>query len=161
MFRPLTLLAFALCVSVAAPRVATLDAADMTGPDDPKATVQPGSVDADAPTEYTTTASGLKYRILRQGDGQKPTASNTVSAHYKGWLDNESIFDSSYRRGAPTEFPLGGVIAGWTEGLQLIGEGGMIDLVIPSDLGYGARGMPPVIPPSATLHFLVELVEVK
>lgn len=121
----------------------------------------PNLVDADAPEEFTATASGLKYRIRRKSEGRKPTAANSVYAHYKGWLDDGKEFDSSYKRGQPIEFPLGRVIPGWTEGLQLIGEGGMIELEIPSDLGYGPNGMPPDIPGGATLHFIVELLEVR
>lgn len=109
---------------------------------------------------FTTTKSGLKYKIVRPGSNKKPTAADTVSCHYKGWLDNGKEFDSSYSRGEPTEFPLGGVIGGWTEGLQLIGEGGEIELEIPSQLGYGDRGAPPDIPGGATLHFKVELLRV-
>jgi FKBP-type peptidyl-prolyl cis-trans isomerase FkpA len=122
---------------------------------------EPGPSDADAPEDFTATESGLKYRILRKSDGRKPTAADTVRCHYKGWLDGGKVFDSSYDRGEPTEFPLNGVIGGWTEGLQLIGEGGMIELEIPGDLGYGAAGMPPAgIGPNATLHFIVELKQV-
>ena len=121
---------------------------------------QPGQVDADAPEEFTTTASGLKYRIRRKSDGKKPTAANSVVAHYKGWLDDGKQFDSSYDRGEPASFPLSQVVPGWTEGLQLIGEGGMIELEIPSDLGYGPAGREPKIPGGATLHFIVELVRV-
>ncbi len=99
--------------------------------------------------------------MLRQGEGDKPVASNAVEVHYKGWLDDGAIFDSSYRRGETISFPLGGVIAGWTEGMQLVGQGGMIELEIPSDLGYGPGGMPPVIPGGARLHFVVELFDVK
>ena len=124
------------------------------------AEMQPGPKDADAPEEFTTTASGLKYRILRKSDGKKPTAANSVVAHYKGWLDDGKVFDSSYKRREPTPFPLSGVIPGWTEGLQLIGEGGMIELEIPSDLGYGPNGMGADIPGGATLHFIVELIRV-
>ena len=91
----------------------------------------------------------------------KPKGANTVVANYKGWLEDGTVFDSSYKRGKPIEFRLGGVIAGWTEGLQLIGKGGMIELDIPSDLGYGVEGRPPVIPPNARLHFLVELIDIK
>lgn len=119
----------------------------------------PPEVDRSAPFE--TTASGLKYRILRVGEGKKPAASDTVLAHYRGWLDDGTEFDSSYGRGEPTEFPLNGVIAGWTEGLQMIGEGGMIELEIPSELGYGAQGAGGSIPPNSTLHFDVELVDVR
>lgn len=110
--------------------------------------------------EFQTTASGLKYRIVKAGSATKPSAADTVKCHYRGWLDDGTEFDSSYKRGEPATFPLGGVIPGWTEGLQLVGEGGKIELEIPSELGYGQRGAPPVIPPGATLHFEVELIEV-
>jgi FKBP-type peptidyl-prolyl cis-trans isomerase FkpA len=120
-----------------------------------------GPIDADAPKEFTTTPSGLKYRILRKGAGGKPKATNTVEVHYHGWLDGGKVFDSSYQRGESIEFPLNGVIPGWTEGMQLVGQEGMIELEIPSNLGYGARGAGGVIPPNATLHFLVELIDVK
>lgn len=119
----------------------------------------PGPADPDAPTEFTTTDSGLKYRIMRKSDGQKPTASQAVKVHYRGWLDDGTEFDSSYSRGEPASFGLTAVVAGWTEGIPLVGEGGMIELEIPSDLGYGPRGRPG-IPPNATLHFTVELLEV-
>jgi FKBP-type peptidyl-prolyl cis-trans isomerase len=109
---------------------------------------------------FLTTPSGLKYKVVRPGSDKKPTPADTVLCHYKGWLDNGTVFDSSYDRGEPIDFPLGGVIAGWTEGLQLIGEGGELELEIPSDLGYGPRGMPPTIPGGATLHFKVELIKV-
>lgn len=121
----------------------------------------PGPIDADAPTEFTETPSGLKYKILRKSDGKKPTASSLVKAHYRGWLDDGTEFDSSYKRGkGPLTFPLNQVVPGWTEGLQLIGEGGMIELEIPPQLGYGERGQPP-IPPNSTLHFIVELDAVR
>ncbi len=120
-----------------------------------------GPVDQDAAREFQTTASGLKYRILRSSDGRKPRATSTVEVHYRGWLDSGRQFDNSYDRGQTTSFPLNGVIPAWTEGLQLIGEGGMIELWVPSDLGYGTRGMPGSIPPNATLHFIVELKSVQ
>jgi FKBP-type peptidyl-prolyl cis-trans isomerase FkpA len=119
-------------------------------------------IDADAPKTFTTTASGLQYRVLRKGKGATPKASDTVKVNYHGWLDNGTTFDSSYERKEPISFPLNGVIRGWTEGMQLVGAGGMIELVIPSDLGYGDRGTPGgPIPPKATLHFLVELIDVR
>ena len=121
----------------------------------------PGAADADAPRTFTTTASGLKYRVLRKSKGQRPRATDQVTVHYRGWLDNNTEFDSSYKRDAPATFGLNQVIGGWTEGLQLIGEGGMIELEIPPALGYGARGAGNAIPPNATLHFLVELIDVK
>jgi len=121
-----------------------------------------GAIDADAPKTFTTTPSGLQYRILRKGAGASPKATDEVKVHYHGWLDNGKVFDSSYNRGESIEFPLNGVIKGWTEGMQQVGKGGMIELIIPSDLGYGRRGTPGgPIPPDATLHFLVELLDVR
>jgi len=124
------------------------------------ASAEPGKADPDAATEFTVTPSGLKYKILRSRDGKHPGPTANVVAHYRGWLDDGTEFDSSYKRGEPTPFPLDGVIKGWTEGLQLIGEGGMIELEIPADLAYGADGRPG-IPPNATLHFIVELIKVR
>jgi FKBP-type peptidyl-prolyl cis-trans isomerase FkpA len=120
-----------------------------------------GKIDNDAAKTFTTTDSGLNYRILRAGDGAKPTARQSVEVHYHGWLDNKNVFDSSYKRGESISFPLNRVIAGWTEGMQLVGKGGMIELEIPPKLGYGAQGAGAAVPPNATLHFLVELIEVK
>jgi FKBP-type peptidyl-prolyl cis-trans isomerase len=84
-----------------------------------------------------------------------------VKVNYHGWLDDGKVFDSSYKRGEPIEFGLTQVIPGWTEGMQLVGKGGMIELLIPSNLGYGKRGAGGAIPPDATLHFLVELIDVR
>ena len=120
-----------------------------------------GKTDEKAAKTFTTTESGLKYRILREGSGAKPTARQTVEVHYHGWLDNENVFDSSYKRGESISFPLNRVIAGWTEGMQLVGNGGMIELEILPKLGYGAQGAGGAVPPNATLHFLVELISVK
>ncbi len=131
---------------------------DVPFPDLPKGA---GQIDKDAAKNFTETKSGLKYRILRKGAGAAPKATNTVRVHYHGWLDNGKVFDSSYRRNEDISFGLNQVIKGWTEGMQLVGDGGMIELQIPSGLGYGDRGAPPDIPPKATLHFLVELIEVK
>ena len=108
-----------------------------------------------------TTASGLQYEVIEQGDGEKPTAESTVKVHYEGKLVDGTIFDSSYQRGEPIEFPLNGVIRGWTEGLQLMPAGSTYMLYIPYDLGYGERGAGASIPPYATLIFKVELLEVK
>lgn len=122
---------------------------------------EPGPIDKGAPMKFTTTESGLKYRILRKSDGKKPLKTDTVTVHYKGWLDDKTVFDSSYKRDKSISFGLNQVIKGWTEGMQLVGEGGMIELEIPSNLGYGKAGAGNIIPPDATLHFLVELIEVK
>jgi len=107
------------------------------------------------------TASGLQYKILTEGTGKAPAASNTVKVHYKGTLLDGKEFDSSYKRGEPIEFPLGGVIKGWTEGLQLVKEGGKIQLFIPSTLAYGSRGAGGAIGPDETLIFEIELLQVK
>jgi FKBP-type peptidyl-prolyl cis-trans isomerase len=120
-------------------------------------TAEPGPIDRGAPMAFTMTDSGLKYRILRKSDGAKPKITDKVTVHYRGWLDDETEFDSSYKRDSAATFPMNAVIGGWTEGLQLIGEGGMIELEIPPTLAYGERGAGGVIPPNATLHFLVEL----
>ena len=90
-----------------------------------------------------------------------PKATDTVKVHYHGWLDGGKVFDSSYKRKSPISFPLDQVIKGWTEGMQLVGEGGMIELEIPSALGYGDNGIPGTIPGGATLHFLVELLKIE
>ncbi len=109
----------------------------------------------------TVTESGLQYRVLRAGSGASPSASDTVEVHYEGRLIDGTVFDSSYRRGETISFPLGGVIPGWTEGLQLMQVGAKHELVIPSDLAYGPEGYPGVIPGGATLIFDVELVSIK
>jgi FKBP-type peptidyl-prolyl cis-trans isomerase FkpA len=127
----------------------------------PKLPTGAGKIDEKAAKTFTTTESGLKYRILREGNGAKPTARQKVEVNYHGWLDNEKVFDSSYKRGESISFGLNQVIAGWTEGMQLVGKGGMIELEIPAKLGYGARGAGADVPPNATLHFLVELIDIK
>ncbi|MEM6472869.1 MAG: FKBP-type peptidyl-prolyl cis-trans isomerase [Planctomycetota bacterium] len=119
-----------------------------------------GPMDGGEVPEFSATDSGLRYRILRDSAGKKPTAENTVTVNYRGWLNSGKIFDSSYERGEPTTFRLGSVIPGWTEGMQLVGEGGMIELWIPSRLGYGEQGSPGSIPPHSHLHFIVELIRV-
>jgi FKBP-type peptidyl-prolyl cis-trans isomerase FkpA len=121
---------------------------------------EPGPDDADAPQDFTTTPSGLKYRILRKSNGDKPRSGNTVTVNYRGWMDDGKEFDSSYQRNMPATFPLNRVIRGWTEGVQLIGKGGKIELDIPANLGYGAAGKGP-IPPNARLHFIVELLDIR
>ncbi|MHC4845175.1 MAG: FKBP-type peptidyl-prolyl cis-trans isomerase [Planctomycetota bacterium] len=107
-----------------------------------------------------STASGLKYETMTEGSGAAPAATDTVTVHYAGWLTDGTPFDSSYSRGQTASFPLNRVISGWTEGLQLMKEGGTTKFVIPPDLGYGAGGAPPVIGPNATLVFQVELISV-
>lgn len=127
----------------------------------PKLPKNAGAIDQDAPRAFQTTKSGLKYRVLRKGTGARPSARDTVKVNYQGWLNSGKVFDSSYNRGEPISFPLNRVIRGWTEGMQLVGQGGMIELEIPPELGYGDAGAGDVIPPKATLHFLVELLNVQ
>lgn len=104
--------------------------------------------------------SGLQYLVLEEGNGKKPAATDQVKCHYEGRLIDGTVFDSSYRRGEPATFPLNGVIAGWTEGLQLMGEGAKHRLFIPYNMAYGTRGAGASIPPYAALVFDVELIEV-
>lgn len=107
---------------------------------------------------YIKTESGLEYRSLQEGQGDNPNASSTVTVHYMGCFENGEQFDSSYERGKPTTFPLSGVIAGWTEGLQLMNTGSKYQFKIPYELGYGEAGYPGVIPPKSTLYFEIELI---
>ncbi|MCF8059825.1 MAG: FKBP-type peptidyl-prolyl cis-trans isomerase [Bacteriovoracaceae bacterium] len=110
--------------------------------------------------DVVTTESGLAYKILSEGKGAKPAATETVKVHYHGTLTDGTVFDSSKERGQPVTFPLNRVIKGWTEGVQQVKEGGKIKLVIPSELAYGDSGAPPKIPGGATLVFEVELLEI-
>jgi len=105
------------------------------------------------------TPSGLQYRVITMGKGKKPKLNDKVKVHYKGTLIDGTEFDSSYKRGAPAEFPLNGVIKGWTEGLQLMPVGSKFEFVIPADLAYGTRA-PQSIGPNQTLIFEVELLDI-
>jgi len=106
------------------------------------------------------TASGLQYKVLKEGSGKQPGPTSKVTVHYTGKLINGKTFDSSVG-GDPISFPLNRVIPGWTEGLQLMKEGEKVELVIPSELGYGERGAPGAIPPAQALVFEVELIKVQ
>ncbi len=114
-----------------------------------KAAQEPGAV---------KTASGLVYKVVKEGRGKNPAPTDTVRVHYKGTFPDGKEFDSSHKRGMPTEFPLNAVIPCWTEGVQKIKPGGSIKLVCPPQIAYGARGAGGVIPPNATLIFEVELL---
>jgi FKBP-type peptidyl-prolyl cis-trans isomerase FklB len=108
-----------------------------------------------------TTASGLQYKVLEEGYGSRPKATETVKVHYRGTFIDGKTFDSSYDRGEPISFPLNGVIAGWTEGVQLMPVGAKYEFYIPYQLAYGEKGAGGVIPPYATLVFVVELLGIK
>ena len=108
-----------------------------------------------------TTKSGLVYQSLKEGSGASPAATDVVKVHYRGTLADGKEFDSSYKRGEPTEFPLNRVIACWTEGVQMMKPGGKARLPCPPSIAYGARGAGGVIPPNATLQFEIELLSVK
>ncbi len=108
-----------------------------------------------------TTASGLQYEILKEGTGPRPSAADTVAVHYEGKLLDGTVFDSSIARGQPAVFPLGQVIPGWTEGVQLMPVGSKYRFTIPPQLGYGESGAGGVIPPNAVLVFDIELLAVQ
>lgn len=112
------------------------------------------------PANMQTTASGLMYEVIREGDGEKPTAADVVLVHYEGRLLDGTVFDSSYQRGQPAAFPLQGLIPGWEEGIQLMPKGSKYRFRVPPQLAYGAEGAGGVIPPNATLEFDVELLEI-
>ncbi|MFM8892782.1 MAG: FKBP-type peptidyl-prolyl cis-trans isomerase [Planctomycetia bacterium] len=133
---------------------------DPAGPPFPKLPEGAGGTDRNASRLFTTTASGLEYRMLRRGSGALPAPTDEVTVRYHGWLDDGTVFDSSYDKNETPSFRLSVVIPGWREGVRLVREGGMIELTISSRLGYGSRGIGK-IPPKATLHFLVELVDTR
>ena len=108
-----------------------------------------------------TLPSGMQYKVIKEGAGKKPKLTDTVDAHYRGTLIDGTEFDSSYKRGKPTNFSVSGVIPGWTEALQLMEEGAKWELFIPSNLAYGERGAGGMIGPNATLIFEVELVSIQ
>ncbi len=116
---------------------------------------------AQAQAPAVTTGSGLVYESLKDGSGESPKATDTVKVHYRGTFPDGKEFDSSYKRGEPTEFPLNRVIPCWTEGVQRMKPGGKAKLTCPPTIAYGARGAGGVIPPNATLNFEIELLSVR
>ncbi len=139
--------------------------ATQTTSDNNAGTNAPASAAAAAPAnagEMITTASGLKYQVLKHGTGTvSPKATDTVKVHYEGKLLDGTVFDSSIARGQPISFPLNGVIPGWTEGLQLMKVGDKFKFEIPPNLAYGANSPSPAIPPNSTLIFEVELLGIE
>lgn len=107
-----------------------------------------------------TLPDGLQYRIIKEGEGERPTDTDTVTVDYSGTLPNGTVFDSSYQRGEPAVFPVNGVIPGWTEALKLMKVGSVWKLYIPSHLAYGEQGAPPSIGPNQTLVFKVHLISI-
>ncbi len=134
--------------------------ANATTPAENKAAGEKFLTDNAAKPGVTTTASGLQYQVFTEGTGASPKASDEVTVHYKGTTIDGKEFDSSYSRNAPATFPLNRVIAGWTEGLQLMKEGAKYRFFIPSNLAYGERGAGRDIGPNSTLIFDVELIKV-
>jgi FKBP-type peptidyl-prolyl cis-trans isomerase FklB len=108
-----------------------------------------------------TLSSGLQYKVIKMGDGPKPTANQTVKCNYRGTLIDGKMFDSSEQHGGPAEFPVSGVIKGWIEALQLMPVGSKWELFVPSDLAYGPTGAGQMIGPNATLIFEIELLSIK
>jgi FKBP-type peptidyl-prolyl cis-trans isomerase len=136
------------------------------GGGEPKGDAAGGTMAAELgidPAALTKTASGLQYQDVAPGTGAEAAPGQVAVVHYTGWLTDGTKFDSSRDRGEPFSFPLGGgqVIAGWDEGVAGMKVGGRRKLVIPPDLGYGAGGSPPVIPPASTLVFDIELLELR
>ncbi|MFT6209198.1 MAG: FKBP-type peptidyl-prolyl cis-trans isomerase FkpA, partial [Colwellia sp.] len=107
------------------------------------------------------TESGIQYLVVTEGEGDKPSATDTVTVHYKGTFLNGETFDSSYERNEPAVFPLNRVISGWTEGVQLMSVGSKYTFTIPSDLAYGKNGNPPRIPGNSVLQFEIELLDIQ
>lgn len=134
--------------------------AEGTKPEAAKTEPAAAAADSKETGKVTTTASGLKYEILKDAEGPKPSATDQVTVHYRGTLTDGTEFDSSYGRGQPATFPLNRVIKGWTEGVQLMSPGSKFKFTIPPELGYGAAGAGGKIPPNATLIFEVELIKI-
>lgn len=116
-----------------------------------------GPSDAEIPEEFITTPSGLKYRILRKTDGDKPNEFSIATISQRGWLDDDREFENSYRLNKSFTVAMDKLLPGIREGISLVGEGGKIELVVPYQIGYGSRGFPPKIPAGATLHYIIEL----
>ena len=133
-----------------------------TLPPAPPVRLGPNVLDEDAPREFATTASGLKFRVLRKSDQPRPTVHGLVVVHYRGRLKDGTVFVNSYEGGKPQQIALASTIRGWQEGLQLVGRGGLIELEIPPHLGYGEAGFREFsIPANAVLRYRIELIDFK
>jgi FKBP-type peptidyl-prolyl cis-trans isomerase FklB len=155
--RILTMVMAGLCM-VGCSKNASPGSDSSAGTNPPVTAAPAGNQSAD----LTTTASGLKYQVLKHGTGTvSPKATDTVTVNYEGKLLDGTVFDSSIARGQPATFPLNQVIAGWTEGLQLMKVGDKFKFVIPANLAYGAQSPSPTIPPNSTLVFEVELLGIQ
>lgn len=131
-------------------------AIDLVAPD----SMFPDETESNA--DFQETESGLAYRVITPGNQRKkPKLTSTVTVHYRGWFDDKTEFDSSYRHGRPLTRKVSQVVKGWTEALLMMSEGEVMEIIVPPELGYGERGMPPAIPPNATLHFRMELLEIR
>ena len=148
--------ALILSLLLAVPGIQAATAASTTNPAGEKS-MQPSQADAG----IVTLPSGLQYKVIEQGTGKKPRLNDSVTVHYKGTLENGTVFDSSYDRGQPATFPVSGVIAGWVEALQLMNVGSTWMLYIPSKLAYGERGVGGVIGPNQKLIFKVHLISIQ
>jgi FKBP-type peptidyl-prolyl cis-trans isomerase len=140
---------------------AMLSMANATTPEENKAAGEAFLAENAKKPGVVTTGSGLQYQIITEGTGKSPSSTANVTVHYQGTTIDGKEFDSSYKRGAPASFPLNRVIPGWTEGLQLMKEGGKSRLFIPSNLAYGERGAGRDIGPNAALIFDVELIKIQ
>lgn len=162
---PFTINKFGKMIAVSAVGLLMMSCSDQTaeqqGEEVASDTTQDMEQQVTTETEMMETASGLKYEIIQEGTGASPVATDMVTVHYEGTLLDGTKFDSSYDRGQPAEFPLNRVIAGWTEGVQLMKEGSTYRFQIPSELAYGERGTPGgPIGPNEDLIFTVELIRV-
>ncbi|MFM1769541.1 MAG: hypothetical protein RJA22_2070 [Verrucomicrobiota bacterium] len=151
----------ATCLLTACDKPAETPAAPATNASAPKAAA-PAAGASQTDNAMTTTPSGLKYQVLKRGTGAvSPKATDTVNVHYHGTLLNGTVFDSSVQRNQPIAFPLNAVIAGWTEGVQLMKVGDKFKFEIPPNLAYGPNSPSPLIPPNSTLVFEVELLGIQ
>lgn len=153
-------LAVGVCLLGCSPK--SQSGGDASSTTTPESAETPATAASAPSSEMKTTASGLKYQVLKQGTGtMSPKATDVVNVHYHGTLLNGTVFDSSVQRGEPISFPLNQVIAGWTEGLQLMKVGDKFKFEIPPGLAYGERSPSPMIPPNSTLVFEVELLGIE